>query len=161
MLDTGKTVTVLGKKYPVMLDNDGNEHAYRGMYFVVDLGDGQELRDREFAKLDTRAREFKDVRFDLPFTTDTGKDGSVTGFHAGNGRMLVRWSDGKTSQESPYGLNRAMPRLSGEDRANFEKLWQDRLAAYEAVERFVDEHKFPEGTEAAAIEARVRKAGLA
>lgn len=40
MIDTGKTVTVLGKEYPVMLDMSDTNAG-----FVVQLGEDNELRE--------------------------------------------------------------------------------------------------------------------
>ena len=150
MLDTGKTVSVLGKTYPVLL-TDGSK-------FRVDLGDGQDLEAATYSELVTMARDFKDVRFDLPFTTDTGRNGSVTGFHAGNGNLLIRWGDGTTEQR--YGVQDAMPQLSGTDLEIFARLLKAKHAAYLAVQQFVQTHKFPDGTKEAALKARAEKAGL-
>ena len=157
MIDTGKTVSVLGKSYPVMLDNSGSD--YRGMMFRVDLGNGQTFEDPTSGGVYAKARDFKDVRFDLPFTTPEGREGSITGFHAGTGNLLVRWSDGK--REQCYGVDDAMPQLSDEDRAALDKLLEARNAAYAAHRQFVQTHKFPDGIKEAAKAARLEKAGLA
>jgi hypothetical protein len=156
MIDTGKKVSVLGKEYPVQL-TDGND--YTGMKFHVDLGDGNELEAASFHELASLAANFKDVRFDLPFTSQDGYDGSVTGFHAGNGRLLVRWANGKTEQR--YGIDGAMPQLQGEDRETFHRLLKTRNDAQQAVKEFVQAHEFPDGVKRAAIGARIKKGGLA
>ena len=151
MIDTGKTVKVLGKEYPVMLDNNAG--------FVVQLGEGNELRDATFSELWLKAGQYKDARFSLPFTTADNKNGTVTGFHASNGNLLIRWDNGRTEQT--YGFTDAMPRLSDADAAEFTRLFEAHRAAWRKVRQFVETHKFPDGIKAAAEIERQKAAGLA
>lgn len=155
MVDTGKTVKVLGKEYPVQLRETTGLHA---LMFHVDLGDGQELEDASFLGLWEKARDFKDVRFDLPFTNRYGVNGSITGFHAGNDSLLIRWESGATGQERR--LDDAMPRLSEAEYAELRRLVQASNDAKAAWDAFVSERKFGNSREAANA-ARIEKAGLA
>lgn len=159
MIDTGTTIKVLGKPYPVYL-RDEVPGRYEGMIFRMDLGNGQELDADSWKGLEAKARSFKDVRFDLPFTTRHGHEGSVTGFHAGNGSLLVRWASGATDQRRKYQMEGSMPRLSPEDQAELKRLRDASTEAQKAWNEFVNERAWDD-IEEAATQARVEKAGLA
>jgi len=156
---TGLTVSVLGRDYPVELAENSSDYINR-VKFRVDLGDGQELSDPSFYGLENKAREFKDVRFELPVTTRDGRDAVITGFHAGSGNALVLWKDtGKRTQEAWYRLDGAMPRLSDADRAELSRLTRAREDAEKARKEFTEARQFADA-KAAATEARARAAGI-
>jgi hypothetical protein len=159
-IDTDKTVQILGREYPVMLkDAPGMDE----LLFTVQLPGGDELAAPTLRGLREKAREFKEHRFSVPFTTKNGMDGTVTGFHATNkGKVLVKWANGKSSQEASYQLEGAMPQLSPEDHAELDRLIKEAREAKEAWDAFVAARRFPEGSVYGAAQVeRTRKAGLA
>jgi hypothetical protein len=129
-IDTGRTVEVLGKSYPVFLKD---APGYHRLIFYVDLGE-QTLEAETLSDLAGKARNFKDERFSLPFV--------------------------KSYQARTYEFTKPMPELSDEDYQTLMKLLEAEREAQKALESFLDEHAFPGGLKGAAEEARRKVAGI-
>jgi hypothetical protein len=157
-MDTGLTITVSGKAFPVKLETHPKD--WVKAKFTLHLGEGNDVDAASFAELEAKVKDLRLVRFELPFTMPNGRGGMVTGFHASNGNMLIRWDSGKTSQEYGSGLADAMPRLSEDDLAELKQLVQARSDAYSALAEWVKAHRFPEGIGEAADEARRLAGGV-
>jgi hypothetical protein len=132
---------------------------YHRLIFYVDLGE-QTLEAETLSDLAGKARNFKDERFSLPFVTRDGRKGTVTGFHAANGNLLIRWATGKSYQARTYEFTKPMPELSDEDYQTLMKLLEAEREAQKALESFLDEHAFANGLKGAAEEARRKVAGI-
>jgi len=157
-MDTGLTIEVSGKKYPVELVTD--QKAWDKARFRLHLGEGNDVEADSFRELADKVEDLRLVRFELPFTNRYGADGMVTGFHATNGHMLIRWASGKTEQV--YGsssLNDAMPQLGDEDKTELKRLIRAREDAQKAWDEFVEARKF-ESVREAADEARRLAGGV-
>jgi len=157
-MDTGLTISVSGKDFPVHLETD--QKAWVKAKFTLHLGEGNDVGADTFAELEAKVKDLRIVRFELPFTDRTGKDGTVTGFHATNGNMLIRWANGKTIQEyGGSGLNDAMPRLDEADKAALKQLIWNVREAQKVWNDFVEARKF-ESVRDAANEARRLAGGV-
>jgi len=157
-MDTGLTITVSGKAFPVHLETHPKE--WDKATFTLHLGEENDVSADSFRQLEQKVADLRLVRFELPFTNRIGQDGMVTGFHATNGNMLIRWASGKTEQTySSSNINDAMPRLSDEDKAELRKLIADVRDAQKAWNDFVSARQF-ESVRDAADEARRLAGGL-
>ena len=157
-IDTGLTITVSGKAYPVMLEAHPKD--FVKATFSLHLGEENDVEAPSFAELAAKVKDLRLVRFELPFTNRIGQDGMVTGFHASNGNMLVRWGSGKTEQVyARSSLNDAMPQLSDEEKDELRKLIDDVRSAQSAWNEFVRARQF-ESVHDAADEARRLAGGV-
>lgn len=157
IMDTGLTITVSGKAYPVTLSTD--QHAWVKARFSLHLGDDNDVTADSFAELETKVKDLRLIRFELPFTTYNGRDGKITGYHATNNAFLVKWDDGGHSQERQSYLASAMPKLSEAERIELNELSADVRKAQKAVDDFIAARKFKDIT-AAADEARRLAGGI-
>jgi hypothetical protein len=132
-MDTGMKIMVAGTEYPVTLGVSDHK-------FTVDLGGLGRLQAASFAELEKQARKVK-VPFELPFifvTQDGIRLGTVTGIHAGNGNVLIRWEDGTTEQQPRWSGGKYMPRQPAGDEARLRELMEARNAAQHALEEFTE-----------------------
>ena len=128
-------VTAAGKDYPVDVDEES------GVFSIYMGGDHGHIRADSLAELTRKARKIK-AKFELPFsrvTQDRVEHGTVTGLHATNGNLLVKWASGKTEQIPAYSgyTNGSMPRLTDEETAEAERLLKARNEAVRALDAFV------------------------
>jgi hypothetical protein len=147
-MQTELTVSVAGENYPVSISGDGE--------FVVNLGvehgSSQIVRAASYNELVKKARKIK-VPFELEFTEvrDNGaRNGTVTGIHASNRNLLVRWQDnGKTEQIPGYQGGTAMPRLPAEEYQELENLIRRRNRARDELAAFIKPRAYKSLSEAA------------
>lgn len=153
MADTELTVEAAGRTYPVTIDEDGR---FRAM-----LGDHGSITDESFAGLQRRARRIK-TKFSLDFTELDGndvRDGSVTGFHATNGNLLIKWANGQTEQRPGWsGNSTVFNRLSGEEAEQLRRLVDERNRAVQALNGFTMPRKLA-SLKQAALDEQARVAG--
>ena len=147
-MKTELRITHGGKTYEVELNDENGS-------FRVWTGETH-ISAPSYADLERKIRKLK-TRFELPFTAVTADgvmDGTVTGFHAINGNMLVKWADGSHEQMPGYSYDASsMPRLSDEDTAKAKQLVQARNEAVQALDTFIKARRF-ESLKKAALEAQ-------
>lgn len=142
MTNTELKIEANGQVFPVSLDETDGQ-------FSVNMGvlDGSSVivRASSFAELQRKASKIK-TRFALDFTqlsSDRVRNGTVTGIHASNGNLLIRWADGSTEQVPGWqGSGVVMPRLSDEEAAELARLVQARRDANHAVNAFMVPRKW-------------------
>jgi hypothetical protein len=144
-----------GRDYEVLVSGEGE--------FVVNLGvqDGSSviLKADSFAALQKKVKKIK-TPFELEFTelVPSGpRNGTVTGIHAANGNLLVRWVNGTTEQVPGYHASQYMPRLSEEDYETLRYLTEERNRVARELENFVKPRAF-RSLKQAATEAQARAA---
>jgi hypothetical protein len=147
-MQTDLKVSVAGEDYPVSINDEGEFIANLG----VQDGSSQIVRAASYAELVKKARKIK-VPFELDFTevTDHGpRNGTVTGIHASNRNLLVRWQDnGKTTQIPGYQGGTAMPRLSAPDYQELDRLVSERNRTRDELTRFIKPRAYKSLSEAA------------
>lgn len=154
-MKTGLTVTANGEDFPVGISDDG--------MFRADLPGSVQLKAPSLDELQKKARKVK-TKFELAFTqvdSHGARHGTVTGFHASTGNLLIRWDNGDTEQIPPWGGGGAMmPRLSDAETAEISDLVAARNKAVHDLDMFTRSRKFAslkkaaEAARAAAAEAR-------
>jgi hypothetical protein len=72
----------------------------------------------------------------------TPRQGTLTGFHAATGNLLLRWDDsGVTEQISGYGSSPTVRALNEAETAALERLNKVKNHAIEVFQRFVSEQR--------------------
>lgn len=135
-METELTVKAGGREFPVQIDGQGK--------FVANLGMEGIVTAATYDDLVKKARKTK-TPFELPFTTVEGKHGTVTGIHATNQNLLVRWEDGKTEQLAYYAGRDYLARLDDDATEMVKQLNQERTRAVDALEKFKAAHKLEGG----------------
>lgn len=148
MNKTDLTVSGGGKTYEVLVDEDGRFAFYSdSIYHRADTLEG----------LRKLARRLK-AKFELPFTrvnAEGVRNGTVTGIHASNSNLLVRWDDGSTEQIYGYSSSSGdMPQLSHADFAAAVELLRARNEAVDRFDAFVRDHGTWKSLKQAALEAQ-------
>ena len=147
-METDLTVEVAGERYPVSISGDGEFVTNLG----VEHGSSQIVRAASYAELVKKARKIK-VPFSLDFTevTDHGpRNGTVTGIHASNRNLLVRWQhNGKTEQVPGYHGSTAMPRLTAPEYQALEILISERNRTRDELAAFLKPRVYKSLSEAA------------
>lgn len=155
-MKTDLKVVAAGKEYPVEIsDDDGTFRANLGL---VD-GSSNIITAPSYEGLVKKAKLVK-TSFELPFTniTDDGVlHGTITGIHAGNGNLLVKWDGGKAEQVpsySSYGRG-YVSRLNTDETDEARRLVQARNQAVRALDAFIDARRIP-SLKKAAMEAQAK-----
>jgi hypothetical protein len=136
-METGITLEVRGAAYEVAIDGKG--------IFQAEV-DGQAYRGNTLEKLRelvvraTRQSSL-DVRFARPNADGTVRYGSVTGIHAGQRALLVRWNDGGRETIQAYNATGMLQPLSYEQARGYSDLVRVAEVANNAVGRFKSEHR--------------------
>jgi hypothetical protein len=155
-IDTGRVIEVQGRPYPVWLD----EHCQ----FRADIDGHGEVIAPSWNALEDKAREYRDQRFELAITViDSGgiKNGTITGFHARTGQLLIRWDGTQGVQQvQPYHLDTAMPRLAWDDTAVLISLLDARRKAQQELDSFTAARKFPTVIRAAQAAQRAQREAI-
>jgi hypothetical protein len=152
--DTGRTIEVQGRPYPVRLD--------AACQFRADLDGCGELIAASWADLEEKARAYQGQRFELRITAIAHgeiRNGTITGFHARTKQMLLRWEGTQGSQHLPGELSGAMPRLGPEDAAELAALLEARQDTQRALDGFITARRFP-SVKQAAEDAQRQAAGI-
>jgi hypothetical protein len=142
-MKTDLQIEVNGKKHEVSIDESGT--------FSINMGSlggsSQIIRAPSYDELRKKARKIK-IPFELKFTEamrNTTRDGTVTGIHATNGNILVRWepemiagrpAPARTEQLPGYQSGQFMPRLSEKDAEALRYLISERNRAAQELENF-------------------------
>ena len=142
-METELIIEHAGRKLPVMLDPEGTFHV---------LVDGDRISAGSYEELQKTVRKIK-VKFELPFTqvSTTGvRNGTITGIHAVNGNLLVRWSNGETEQVYSYSSHgEMMPQLSSGELAQVTHLVAERARIVRELDAFTRSRKWASPKEAA------------
>lgn len=147
-MQTDLTVEVAGQSYPVSINEEGEFLANLG----VEQGATQFVKAASYSELVKKARKIK-VPFALDFTevTDYGpRNGTVTGIHATNRNLLVRWQhNGKSEQVSGYYGSTTMPRLPAEEYQALEILISERNRTRDELAAFLKPRTYKSLSDAA------------
>jgi hypothetical protein len=165
-MQTDLQVEVNGQKYPVTISEEGEFIANLGLL----EGSSQIIRAKSYAELKKLARKVK-VSFALEFTEvmpNTTRNGTITGIHATNNNLLVRWEPetiagrrqaaGKTEQLPGWQSGRFLPRLSEQDTEAVRFLIAERNRAVRELDNFTAPRAFKSLSQAAR-DAQVAAAG--
>jgi hypothetical protein len=164
-METDLHVEVNGQEYPVTINGEGEFTVNLGML----EGSSQIIKASSYAELRKKARKVK-VPFELEFTEvtqDTTRNGTVTGIHAANGNLLIRWEPemiagqlkpGKTEQLPSYQGGKYLPRLSEQDTEALRYLIRERNRAARELANFANPRAFASLSKAAR-EAQAAAAG--
>lgn len=137
---TAIQVQAAGQEYPVDVDEE------TGIFSIYMGGDHGHIRADSLAELTRKARKIK-AKFELPFSrvsNDRVDHGKVTGLHATNGNLLVKWDTGKSEQIPAYSgyTSGSMPRLTDEETAEVEALLKARNDAARALDAFLKPRQY-------------------
>jgi hypothetical protein len=155
-MQTDLQVEVNGQKYPVTINEEGEFIANLGLL----EGSSQIIRAKSYAELKRLTRKVK-VSFALEFTEvtpNTTRNGTVTGIHAANGNILVRWEPetiagrpvpAKTEQLPGWQSGRFLPRLSEQDTEAVRFLIAERNRAVRELDNFTAPRAFKSLSQAA------------
>jgi hypothetical protein len=132
-------MTIHSAPYEVSVTPEGTFHAQvEGAELAADTLKGLKNKIRELLK---RRAVRVAVRCTV-FDGLTPRHGTLTGFHAGTGNLLMRWDDtGATEQISGYGSAPTLRALNEAETAELERLNKVKSHAIEAFQRFVSEHR--------------------
>jgi hypothetical protein len=156
-MQTDLQVEVNGQKYPVTINEEGEFIANLGVL----EGSSQIIRAKSYAELKKLTRKAK-VSFELEFTEvtpNTTRNGTITGIHASNGNILVRWepetiagrrqAPAKTEQLPGWQGGKFMPRLSEQDNEALRFLIAERNRAARELDNFTAPRAFKSLSQAA------------
>jgi hypothetical protein len=132
-------ITIHNAPYEVGVTPEGTFHAQvEGIELSADTLEGLknkicELLKRRAVRVAVRCTVFDGL---------TARHGTLTGFHAATGNLLLRWDDsGHTEQISGSSSAATLRALNEAEAAEPERLHQARSQAIEAFERFVSEYR--------------------
>lgn len=142
---------VRGKNFDVYVSSGGIfKTEFKGKEFTAK--DPEELR-RKLMVATKQAATPIDVPFDV-LVGDKVKRGHCTGQHSSNGNYLIRWDDGRTSQERTF--YRTMRPLTPEEKAEWVTLNKAHIEAGLTLHAFERQHAIAVGNE---VYAALQKAG--
>jgi transcriptional regulator of met regulon len=155
-MQTDLQVEVNGQKYPVTINEEGEFIANLGLLG----GSSQIIKAGSYAELKKKVRKVK-VSFALEFTEvmpNTTRNGTITGIHATNNNLLVRWEPemiagrpvpAKTEQLPGWQSGKFLPRLSEQDTEAVRFLIAERNRAARELENFTKPRAFTSLSQAA------------
>jgi hypothetical protein len=143
-METDITLEVRGAEYKVEVDGRGR--------FSTEVGDqhyNAESLDKLRDKVVRATRQSNlDIRFARPNADGTVRYGIVTGIHAAQRALMVRWNDGKREIIQSYNATDMLQPISYEQARGYSDLVRVAEVATTEVRRFRDEHKLNAWTEA-------------
>lgn len=130
------SITSRGKEFPVRL-NARHE-------FYTELN-GVEVTAPSYAELKEKLDKQPRAKLDVGFTQLKVNEiltGTVTGVRMGRDeKLLVRWGDGRNSQEYRHSMSRVMRPLTRGETTELERLLADQLRAQRAVNEYITAHR--------------------
>jgi hypothetical protein len=133
-------IVVRGKTYEVTINSNG----YFSVQIDKDRSIGGNTRE-ELRRALMKASLRKDARVAVPFiVVKTGsklRSGVASGFHAGTGKILVKWSDGTSDQLNSYEYEHYLVPLNPEELDRLQRLETNYRDAKATYDKFIQDHK--------------------
>lgn len=139
-MQTEISLEIRGTQYPVELSKAGIFSATTGADKVVDTT--LEGLQKQMLRL-TRQTAKLSIRVSRPdYASGTIQAGTITGIHAVNRAILVRWDNGQRDQIAAYSCDGIMTELTPEETEEYESLVRAEAVAHQNTTEFRNRHVF-------------------